>query len=303
MAKLSSLIMLILTSLITFPMIAAAEGLSMANYGEVLVENLQIGQTYSMTKLVNLPLEINNKSDKSIIIEMSVIKPSKEILKNGFQAIPDTDWVNIGPKEAPIAARGTYQTDVVLSIPDRPEYMNKKFQVDINARMKPPKTSSLMAVTLAVQGRILFTTANVKQVNPAVTTNVNLGFTIEPALITMKDVPLGKKIPLKAPEQKPIKIKSSTEQKLPIILSSLDPSSTVITLDPGYEACPNPEFVTFPKEEVTLGAKASRVLNAFVELPNDPQYRGKNYIFIVSAQTGAADTGKRYLRVLVSTVK
>ena len=297
-----SMILSILTfSLLTAPV--QAGGLSMVNYGEVLVENLSIGGVYSMTQVVNLPLLVSNQSDAPIKVKLSVIKPVGQKVKKGFEPIPDPSWVKIGESMVDIAANGTYSTDVIISIPDRKEYLSKKYHVNIQAQIIPAKTS-MVNVALAVEGRLLFTVAPVKQAMASTKAiNARLDFNFVPAFIKMSDIPLGEKVPVITPEKVPVQIKNLGKERLMLILSSPNIDQTIATLEPGYEAAPNQDFLSFATDELTVGASTSAPLQVFIEIPAKPEYQGKSYEFIVSASTSGATAGSRYLRVLVSTKK
>jgi len=280
-----------------------ASGLTISNYGEVLVENLQIGGRYSMTQLVNLPLEVANQSDEPIQVALSVLVPPPKNLKKGFELIPDPGWVKLGQSEVDIPARGTIKTDVVISIPDKKEYLGRKFQVNIEAKTKPSVTS-MVNIALAVQGRLLFSISPVKQAGSVATErNVHLDFTFQPGRIVMHDVPLGKKVAVMTPEQMPVQIKNSSREKIALTFSSLDPNQTIASVDEGFTAAPNPEFLTFVSNTLTLAPGAMGPMPAELNIPDEPQFKGKNFEFIVSANTGDTTVGNRYLRILVTTKK
>jgi len=279
---------------------AAADGIAINNYGEVLVENLQIGSQYSMTKLVNLPLIVVNQSPDSSEIKLTVVKPPKEGLKAGFEAIPDVNWVKLEAEEVTIPANGTYRTDVLIKIPDKSAYRGKKYQVNFLAATKPP-ASGMMTIAMAVQGRMLFTTVPVKQKTVGELKTANIDFVFVPARIEVKDVELGKKVEIMAPEQKSTEIKNNSQEKMALNLSSLNISQTVVKLDSGYEAAPQADFLMFKEDEITIKPGATAPFKMILEIPDKPEYQGKNFEFVVSADTGSDTAGKRYLRVLVST--
>lgn len=279
-----------------------ADGLAMHNYAEVLVENLQIGQTHSMTKLVNLPLEIVNQSKKTTTIEISVLKPNEKNIKQGFDGIPDTSWIKIEPKQVEIPANGIYRTDVQIKIPDDELIMGKKYHANIQAKIIPDESKSMMRITMAVQGRFLFTVATRQRMGPKIP-NDNLSFTAKPGRIMMKNLNLGKKYKIKNEDNQLFTISNENQKKMTMFVQSLDPSKTVMPIEKNYEPCPDPNFISFKKNEFDIKANRDKKIEAFIEFPNKAEYKGKKYQFIVSVTTGKQTSYTRYLRVMIETEK
>ncbi len=276
-----------------------AGGLRM-NYAEVLVQNLQIGSNYSMIKLVNLPLKVTNHSDSPIDIQLEILTPKSKI-KEDFEPIPDTAWIELGETLAEVPANGVYETDVKISIPDEEKYLGKKYQVNIKARIKPKGGG--MRLALAVQGRLLFTVAAVKQAGVADKAIADLGFVIDPLRVDLTDVLPGKKVEILTEDKKSVTLENPGKKKIRFTLQSLDPKDTVMSIEPGFEACPNPDFLTIKKDEMSVGAGRKKPVKMFIEIPDSPEHKGKKYQFIVSINTGTATSGARYLRIMVSTAK
>ena len=61
--------------------------------GEVVIENLQIGQTYNLKQLANVRLIVTNTSDYSVDLRMDVQLPDSSELRKGAEPVPDTSWV------------------------------------------------------------------------------------------------------------------------------------------------------------------------------------------------------------------
>jgi len=278
-------------------------GLMMNNYPEVLVENLQIGMQYSMVELVNLPLELINQSEEPIKIRIEILKPTEAKTKKGFAPIPDIKWITISPSEVEIPAKGTYRTDVNIAIPDKNEYLGKKYHVNIRAQVVSEE-KSMIRFSISVQGRLLFTIAPVKRV-PMTShrRKVNMNFSIFPPKVVLKDVPLGQRVEILSEEKEMVELQNPGKSKIKCLLQSLDPRNTVIKMREGYEACPNPEFLIFKKEEMTIGPGKKKPVKMFIEIPDQPEYQGKQYLFLAAIKTGSATSGIRYLKIFVSTAQ
>ena len=282
------------------PGAAWADGLKMENYTEVLVENLQIGSEYSMVKLVNLPLKIINVSDEPIHVALELIVPGEERLKAGFEPIPDTAWINLGNSVVAIAGNSTYLSDVKVLIPDKREYLGKKYEVDIRARILPQ--GGFLSIAMAVQGRMLIGVAPVKDARASKKVAANLAYSMTPDRVELAEVPLGTKIEVLA-DGKPVFVKNEGKSNQVFTLASLDSSRISLRLDPGSEPAPSPEFLTFSEEEFKINSNQEKPIQMFLELPDQPEFRGKKYQFVVSVKAGADGNVGRYMRVMVNTAQ
>lgn len=108
---------------------AAFAGGLRTTFGEVLVENLPLGKTYSMEKEAKLPLIISNTSSQEVDLEIEVLLPQEDELKEGFEPIPDIDWIEIKEKEFVVEPDESARTDIVISLPDDEKYLGKRYQV------------------------------------------------------------------------------------------------------------------------------------------------------------------------------
>lgn len=284
-----------------FPTALWASSLRMDNYSRVLVENLQPGTTYSMVKLVNLPLKLSNGADEPVLIALEVIKPEEKRLLAGYEVIPDTSWVSVGNTIAAIAANGVYESDVTIAIPDRKELLGKKYQVDIRARILP--RGSFVSVSMAIQGHLLFTIAPFKQDAGDEEKHGNLAYSMTPERVDLKDVPLGKKVEVLTEEGKPVMLLNGGDQKTVFTLFSLDPTKASVKLEPGTVAIPNPDFLTFENEEIIIRPNKAKPIRMHVEFPDRPEYRGKRYQVTISVRSGESGDVTRYMRVMISTAK
>ncbi|NTV53519.1 MAG: hypothetical protein HGA76_10990, partial [Candidatus Firestonebacteria bacterium] len=130
------------------------------NYGEILVENLQIGTTYNLTEIANLPLEVNNDSDEAMTIQAEPLKPDKPIA--GYEAVPSVAWIKISPAKFPMQPRVKHLSDVHITIPQDRKYLGRKYQVDIFTHSAENADGmNFMSVKLGIKGRLLFTVAPV----------------------------------------------------------------------------------------------------------------------------------------------
>lgn len=105
-----------------------AGGLS-TTFGEVKLENLKIGEEYSMEETAEFPLVVQNTSDEQLALKVEVLYPKKEELKKGFEPIPDISWISLEKEEFTLKPQEKAKTDVIIKIPNDEKYAGKKYQV------------------------------------------------------------------------------------------------------------------------------------------------------------------------------
>ena len=129
----------ILFSLCLVLLTSVAMGAGLKTYfGEVVVQNLRIGQTYNIRDLVNLPLEVVNTSDYPVDLVMQVEYPlGGPQLRKEYEPIPSTDWIKLTETYFTVEPGASAITDVIISIPDDEKYLGKKYQVNIRSEMTP----------------------------------------------------------------------------------------------------------------------------------------------------------------------
>ena len=107
-----------------------AGGLS-TQLGEVVVANLQIGQTYNLMELANLQMAVTNTGADVVNLKMDVLQPETEELRLGAAIIPDASWVTLSQNSFTVGSMQRASSDIFISIPDEAQYLAKKFQVII----------------------------------------------------------------------------------------------------------------------------------------------------------------------------
>ena len=153
-----------------------------ASFEEVTIQNLRVGQTYNTMELANLSLVITNTGRGIMNLKMDILPPSKKDLKEGYESIPDISWIKLIPDSSIIASGEKHETDIVISIPDKDEYLGKKYQFNIRAY------STNEIVNVGTKSKFLFTTFTERSQTRK---SLNLNFKVTPDEIHIKDVQLG----------------------------------------------------------------------------------------------------------------
>ena len=269
--------------LITLPGSLTAGGLR-THMGEVVIENLQVGQTYNLKELANLRMIVTNSEENQVDLQMEALVPDTGELRQGAEAIPDISWVTLSQEFFTVGPLQNAVSDIVISIPDDGRYLGKKYQVNIWSHTLG---GGAMNVAVGLKTRIIFTTDTVKADPDQLFTrsDASVDFTMEPGEIHLDDVPLGEKYDIgdKAGIILIITNKGEREQDFRLVSRSLGNSSA--TLDEEYSDTPDATFLSFSKSQFTLKPQESIAVNMYLEFPAVEEYSGGKFMFIINAYT------------------
>ena len=109
---------------------AAENGGLRSESGEVRVERLAIGKTYSLSHVAATPLVLRNTSDTGLSVRIDVCIPSHHDLRDGALPLPDASWLQLERRRVDLPARTCLRTDVRVTVPYDPDLAGKTFQVD-----------------------------------------------------------------------------------------------------------------------------------------------------------------------------
>lgn len=119
----------IICSIIIFAVVATpvyAGGIS-SNWGEVKVENLQLGEKYDLNALAYSPFKITNNFDAEISLRLDVLEPKTDELKPGYLAVEDVSWITV-KQEVKVKPHEQAVIPIQISIPKDKKYQGGKYQ-------------------------------------------------------------------------------------------------------------------------------------------------------------------------------
>jgi len=279
MKKILSTIILGIFGLLLPTKCGAVAGLR-TTFGEVLIENLVIGETYNLREFANLPLKVTNKGEEPINLQIEVIVPKKEEVKEGYEPIPSASWITLGQGYFVLGPGEDAITDVIISIPDDEKYLGKAYQTYIFSH-----TVGRPGVALGLQSRLLFTIAPTREgkVGKPVKPLATLNFEIVPHEIVLQNVPIGKKQSVKELSGKTLRILNPNDEAYMFKLESISLKDSLWKPKEKFEEV-DPSFLTFSKLKFKVKGKSIKEIKLYLNFPRDELYAGKTYIFIIRAE-------------------
>ncbi len=275
-------------------------------FGEVLVRGLKIGQTYSLNKLLSLPYRVVNTGSKEVNLKIDVIAVSSDSVRKGYEPIPDSNWVKLEKHEFSVAPNHEAISDVLISIPNDPKLLGRRFEADIWARTQ----SKIGAYAVGIQSRLLI------QVNSAPPTEkelkekfvnqklANLDFTLFPTVGIATDVPMGIDFNLLKERKIGIKIVNPNDQALHFRIRSIPNFEALLNMPNGFEEPPTPGWVKPEQDVVVIPGNSIKETALIINIPDESRYRGKSYLFPISTEILEQQIPARvYYQLLVTTQK
>ncbi|MFH1369512.1 MAG: Fn3-like domain-containing protein [Elusimicrobiota bacterium] len=272
-----------------------------STFSEILVENLQPGQKYSLQQIANFPYNLQNGSGEDINVKIEVIKPRKANLRPDFEVIPDTSWVTLQYNAFDLAPDQTKTSDVMIQIPEKSKYLNKKYQVSIWSRTV--NSGGGFGVSTGLESILLITTDKefIKEIGTEAKSPEpsGLNFQVKPREMIAADVITGKPVDLFESDKIILKVTNSGNKDVSFKIKSLTAKEALTKLREGYLDCPDSSFLSFSEPEFTLPAGGEKNVKLTLCFPPKTKFKNKKYMFVVYTMCG--ETGGIYSRLLVET--
>jgi hypothetical protein len=263
--------------------VAEAGGLS-TQLGEVVIENLQIGQSYDLKQLANLSLIVTNTSNYGVNLKMDVLQPDSSELRIGAQQIPDTSWVNLSQDFFELGPGEQANSKITLSIPGDDKYLGKKYQVNIWSHTLGGEQGG-MFLAYGLKTRIIFTTDTVKadQSEQVTSSGATVNFTLKPEEIFLEDVKPGMVYDISQNNGITLEVSNPGDRKQAFKLQSLTVENSVASLTKEYQDAPDASYLKFSESSFVLPPKSTKTVKMYLEFPADKDYSGKKYMFVIHA--------------------
>ncbi len=254
-----------------------------SQFVDVVLEGLQPGQSYNLRELKNIPYVVSNRGDVSMKIIVEIETPQKTSLSEGYEPIPDINWVRILPNEFQLAAGESHFSEIIVTIPDDPALTGRHFQAAIWAH---GLTEGSMSV--GVRGRLRFSigkgpeTLKAEKKSKAM---LSLDLDLQPRKITLPGVPVGKHYDAMEAAGRSLTItnRAADAVQIQFVSAAWDQQQLQYLLPPDYQPAPDPKWLTLDPK--TLKVKGEQIKRArfYLDIPHDAAHYGKKYAFLISA--------------------
>jgi hypothetical protein len=256
----------------------------------VTLENVPPGTVMNLRVEKYLPMVIANQDESAptdVVVE--VVVPDPKEMKESYEPIPDPNWIHVVPNRFHLGPKASASSDVIMQIPNDPKLIGHHYEailwVHSDQKNKAlPQGGVLFQVALRSRFRISVGTAGPaalqreKALKKLATMNAN--FTVNPDNIYVSDIALGKDIDLKAEKKASLKIINQSDDPIDLKFRPVAPDSN-ISPQGGYIYAPDFRWLEVAPEHAHIEGNSIKELKLRVKIPDQPEYRGKKYMFLV----------------------
>ena len=263
---------------------------------DVTLEYVAVGRPINLRKLRNIPYTVRNRGDSAMEVKAEVVIPRKDEIMEGYEAIPDPTWVQVIPDRYTIPPDQTAYAEIVIQIPDRPEYIGKHYQAKIwghslNKGLFSAGAESRLRFSTGPGPETLKEEAKEKAM-------LTMDFEISPSALYAANVEPGKKYKVNDLVQKKLKVVNRSESPIRLKFKSV-PWVHEVLMPAGYEAAPDPSWLMIdPNDEIIKGEKIVTI-DPIVQIPAGDEHRGKSYAFLIKTDVVMGVDIDMYTKVLV----
>ena len=294
-------LMTVLALLLTLTQTVSASGLR-TPFGEVIVRNIKIGQTYSLYKLVNLPLRVVNTGEEEVDLRVETIAIRPEEVKTGYEAA-GLDWVRVERSSFTLGPNREAVTDLIITIPNDPALLGRRYESDVWSH-----TVNSTALQVGLRSRLLLHIDSAPPSDEELKKKfvdeslANLDFTVMPINAQIADIPLGRELDLRKERKISIKLINPNDRALNFRVRSIPTWESLIRPPDGYEDAYDPKWLKAEKEVVEVEGNSIADTTLRLSIPDDVRYRGKNFFFIMSFELLEQKIPTRvYYRLMATT--
>lgn len=295
MQKFKILFFLSISLILQSPAFLNARGLS-TTFASVKVDNLKIGQTYSIKELINYPLKVsyNDDPEAAVGLKIDVQIPQESEIKEedkqqGFEPIPDTSWIKLEKDFFALRGGETASSDIIISIPYDIRYLGKKYQVYFWSHTVPLQEGGF-GLAVGLRSKLFIT---IDENLPEIKTETEQSskdllpaayFSLSPQEIYLKNVPLGQVYDVKKNLGKSFSLKNEGKITYTYQLSICSPEELNISIPEGYQNSPVNDFIQLKEDKVKVKPGKEKEIRFFVNIPKKDEYAGKNYMFVIKTE-------------------
>jgi hypothetical protein len=285
------------------PFSAARAGGLRTTFGEVVVRKLKIGQTYSLYKLVNLPLRVVNTDSESADLQIEEVPVTAKELVQGYAPLPSLDWLRVENSTFTVAPNHEAVTDLIVSIPNDTSLLGRRFQADIWSH-----TVGARAMLVGLKSRLLIQIDSTPPTDEelkkkyVIANLANLDFTVLPVNGSVSDAPLGRDMDLRKEKKISIKLINPNDPPLNFRVRSIPVWESVIQPPPGYVQADNPNWLKPDLDVVKVEGNSIAETSLTLNIPDVDGTRNMHFFFIVSFELLEQQIPARvYYRLMVDT--
>lgn len=248
-----------------------------SGFAKVVVENLQPGRTYRASKFFQRIIVINT-TDNPAQMTMQLVRPSPSDVDPGYEPVPDVTWGVLEKDRFDVGPWGEAHSDLLITVPYDKKYLGKKYQIHVWTRAE-----GLTNVAVGLMHKLLFTVASEFNTEAGKEPAEVLRFKLDPFEYMAKNVKFNRPIDLYEQSGTAMTLQNPNNRECRYRVEVIPFDSAPILNLKGYEPSTTLHWLDVGEREFEVGAKSERRIPLKINVPRNPNFRNKNYLFLVRA--------------------
>lgn len=250
------------------------------SFGEVVVDNLKIGRSYSLQTLANLPLTVTNSGDQPATVRIDALLPGEGELRQGALPIPSVTWATVRPDSFLLGPGEARSAELVLAIPDDERLFGRKFEV-IYWSHTLPQPGSMLAYGL--KSRVIFSIDSTREASGASPDSGGASIEFSPARIVLERLSPGREYKLEDSKHRPLVVKNTSNRDISLELQFLSPQKSDDDTSGGYADLIGSAHLTLAPTRFSLGPGEEKSILGTLVFPKSPVLKGRRFMGVISA--------------------
>jgi hypothetical protein len=270
------------------PSTVHALGISL-RFVDITLEKVSPGTAFNLRVLKNLPMIVKNlDSEEGVDIVIQAVLPNPNEMKDGYEPMPDPNWVRILPDHFHLGPGASASSDVLVTIPDDKSLIGRHFECIIWARTDRKAIGDTHGVVLQTGLRtrlrmsigIMGPESLQREKALKKLAEIDTNFTISPDNLFVSDIEVGKAIELKRDKKTSLKVINQSDNGIDLKITPV-PADPNIIPQGGYENVPDCQWLKITPATISVNGNSIKELKMTLTVPDQPEYKNKKYMFLI----------------------
>ena len=267
---------------------AQALGISL-RFVDITLEKVEPGAQFNLRVLKNLPMVVKNlDNEEGVDIVVQATLPNAAEMKDGYEPIPDPNWIKILPDHFHLGPAASASSDVIVSIPDNKALIGRHFECIIWARTDRKQKGDTKGVVIQTGLRtrlrmsigIMGPESLQREKALKKLAEIDTNFTISPDNLYIQDVAVGKALDLKRDKKASLKVVNQADSAIDLKIAPVQADPNIIP-QAGFENVPDCSWLTITPAKVSVNGNSIKELKMSLAIPDDAKYKNKKYMFLI----------------------
>jgi hypothetical protein len=270
------------------PSAAQAMGISL-RFVDITLEKVEPGAQFNLRVLKNLPMIVKNlDNEEGADIVIQAVLPNPTEMKDGYEPMPDPNWVRILPDHFHLGPSASASSDVVVTIPNDKSLMGRHFECIIWARTDRKNVGDTHGVVLqtGLRTRLRMSIGTMgpeslqREKALKKLAEIDTNFTISPDNLFVSEVEVGKEVDLKRDKKTSLKVINQSDNPIDLKVAPV-PADPNIIPQGGYANVPDYQWLKISPAKISVNGNSIKELKMTLTVPDQPEYKNKKYMFLI----------------------